>query len=223
MQVVQVPVTVQPPQNLAFSDQFLRTRQIILGLTISIVVNYLLIIIPLDVFSYTPLLIYSVPIIAFYNIVECICFYGCKQFSFCLVLTFRIIFLLHDFAYFIPYCIWSSDWYYERGFNIAIVIFLVVAMGLNITIMVFYGKLPRYDSCCCAPPTVVTQGPVQYTTGPIQQPYVIQVGGQAQVTQLPNGQQVIYQPQMGSGQVRSRSLLPILLYRLWNGNTVEPE
>ena len=152
MQVVQVPVTVQPPQNLAFSDQFLRTRQIILGLTISIVVNYLLIIIPLDVFSYTPLLIYSVPIIAFYNIVECICFYGCKQFSFCLVLTFRIIFLLHDFAFLFHNCILAVFLVVvmlsEYEVNMSVIqhcIFFVVGMGLNTTIMVFYSRLPRYD------------------------------------------------------------------------------
>ena len=48
MQVVQGPVSVQPPQDPTFSDHFLRTRRLILGLAISLIVNYIVILVPLD-------------------------------------------------------------------------------------------------------------------------------------------------------------------------------
>ena len=189
MQVVQVPVTAQQ-QHPAFSDQFVRTRQIILGLTVSLILNYLVILLPLDL-SALGLIAFAVPFPAFYNIVECSCFFGCKQFSYCSVLTFRIIFVLSDFGFFITYCVWGG---YGATY-VACIVFLLFAMCLNVTIMVLFGRLPRYDGCCCPPP-VVTQQSMVYTTSPIQQPYVIQPGVQTgQVIQLPNGQQVICQPQ----------------------------
>ena len=189
MQVVQVPVTVQPVENPAFSDQFARTRWTILGLTIGLILTYLVAIIPMDLFTWG-ILVYSIPIAAFYNIVECICFSGCKQFDFCTVLVFRIIWVLHDFAYFITYCMvrWS-------GLAIGVAIFLALAVGLNIAIMIFFGKLPRYNSCCCCPANVHSQQTLQYMNGPILQPGVQPPVQTAQILQLPNGQQVVLQTQ----------------------------
>ena len=90
------------------------------------------------------------------------------------------------------------------GFHIACAIFLGLAMGLNIAIMVVYGKLPRYNGCCCCPPTAYTQRTFLYTNGPIQQYGVQPPVEMAQVIQLPNGQQVIYQNQ-GTWEIHKKS------------------
>ena len=162
MEVEEVPVTVQPTGNPAFSTQFARTRRIILYLTIGLVLSYMAVI-WMDVVSWA-ILVFSIPMLAFYNIAECICFFGCKQLDYCTILIFRIIFLLHDVAYFITCCIFAGRY---GGLYFGLAIFLAIAIGLNIAIMIFLGKLPRYASCCfCAQQTL------QYTNGPTSQPRV---------------------------------------------------
>ena len=191
MQVVQVPVTVQPTGNPAFSDQYVRTRWIILNLTIGLIVCYVAIIV-MDLFAPNlPLLVFSIPILGFYNVVECICFSGCKQFDYCTMLVFRIIWVLHDIAYCITYGIFAI---WEGRLMLALAFFLAVAVGLNITIMVLFGKLPR-TFCCCCPANTQTQQNFQLANGQILQPGVQPHVQTAQILQLPNGQQVILQTQ----------------------------
>ena len=153
MQIVQVPVSVQPPQDLTLSDHFLRTRRIILGLTILLILNYLVILVPLD-FSY---FVFHGFVSTLYNILELACFFGCKvsvqKYSYCIMLTFRIIFVIRDFVFFIPYCILTL----VGEFHVAYTVSLVFAMGLNIAIMVIYGKLMRCE------PTAYTQRTFLYT------------------------------------------------------------
>ena len=166
MEVEEVPVTVQPTGNHTFSYQFARTRLIILYLTIGLILSYMAII-AMDIFASSNevfmgydsswgmprFLLFSIPMLAFYNIVECICFFGCKQFDYCTILIFRIIFLLHDVAYFITYCL-LADGYDGLLFFVCVAIFLAIAIALNIAIMILLGKLPRYASCCfCAQQT----------------------------------------------------------------------
>ena len=143
---MQDPITVQPPQNSAFSEEFSKIRRIILGLTVTLIFTYLPILIAFDLGAQS-VLKYTMPILAFYNLMECIWFFGCNQFSFQLVVTFRIIFLLHDLSYFILYCIWGN----EGGFYIGCIVFLAVTVCLNVTIMALYGKLPRKYSVFCCP------------------------------------------------------------------------
>ena len=149
MEVEEVPVIVQPTGSHTFSYQFARNRLMILYLTIGLILSYMAII-AMDIFAWG-ILVFSIPILAFYNLVECICFFGCKQFDYCTILIFRIIFLLHDFGYFVFYCDLSV---WDGGLIIGVAIFLAIAIGLNIAIMIFLGKLPRYASCCfCAQQT----------------------------------------------------------------------
>ena len=99
-----------------------------------------------------------------------------QQCSYCVMLTFRIIFVIRDFVFFIPYCILTLF----GELHVVYTVSLVFAMGLNIAIMVIYGKLM---SC---QPTAYTERTFLYTNGPIEL---------VQTLQLPNCQQVIYQNQ----------------------------
>ena len=84
------------------------------------------------------ILVFSVPFVAFYNIVECFVFSGCKQFSFCTFLVFRIIFALHDAAYAITFYI--MDWsvgYQAKGMMAAN--FLVLCVLLNVSTMILFS------------------------------------------------------------------------------------
>ena len=149
---MEVPITVQSNQHPAFSDQHVRTRHIILGLTISLILNYLVVLILDFILSYSDLstlaiLALAVLFPAFYNIVECICFFGYRKFSYCAVLTLRIMLLLGDFGFFIT----NSKWSNLGETYTPCMVFHFVAMGLNITILIFFGRLPRYDSYYCRP------------------------------------------------------------------------
>ena len=159
MENYKTELVLQSLNNAAFTDEFVRTRRIILGLTIGQILNYLAILLPLDLCNGGyQMLFLSIPFIALYNVIECICFFGCKKFSFCTVLPLRILFVLHDCGYFIAYCFFvTGD--PHTGIEIAIIAFLFVAMVLNITTMVLFSKLPRYDNCCCMT-TVFIQQPV---------------------------------------------------------------
>ena len=145
MQAAQVSIT-EPPQNSVFFEEFSKIRRIILGLTVTLIFTYLPILIAFDLGAQS-VLKYSMPILAFYNLMECIWFFGCSQYNFTLVLTCRTIFLLHDLSYFILYCIWGN----KGGFYIGCIVFLAVAVCLNITIMALYGKLPRKHNFSCCP------------------------------------------------------------------------
>ena len=149
---------VVPVEKTAFSDRFVRIRYTILGLTIGLILSYIAII-SMDLFGRDfAFLIYSVPFLAFYNIVECICFAGCKQFEYYTFMAFRGIWLVHDFAFFITYCVFAGVW---GGLYIGIVIFLALAIGLNVAIMKIFRKLPRKASCSCCSAKVHNQQTIQ--------------------------------------------------------------
>merc|ERR1712242_88760 len=51
---------------------------------------------------------YSVPIILAYNIIEASCLFGFDAYNWSCTLTFRMIWVLHDFAYFITFAVFLS-------------------------------------------------------------------------------------------------------------------
>ena len=98
-------------------------------------------------------------------------------------LTFRIIWLVHDLAYFIIY---SLNGYWTR-FDIVCTALFLIALGIGIGIIVAFSKFPK-KCCCSSNETFQTQA--------------LAVGGQPQpiqvVQQLPNGQLVVVQnPNLG--------------------------
>ena len=118
-----------------------------------------------------------------YSLFEIMFFFGCKYFDYGIICFFRIFILCYDLAWFITACVRSREPY-----DIVCTVLLSFALILNPAAIHFYSKLPRYESCCCCPPTA--QNPLQtaqYEIPPGTQP--------GQIIQLPNGQQIIYQPQ----------------------------
>ena len=105
------------------SDKYLQERRAFLGLLVTNFLFYLVFLIWFPVESKYNYPIYSVPIIAAYYIAEGCAFFGCQAYSWAASLTFRILFLLHDFSYFVTYAVMSSktgdqnypsyDWYWE--------------------------------------------------------------------------------------------------------------
>ena len=55
-----------------------------------------------------PTPIFTIPIIAGYYILEGSLFFGCRAFIWPFTLTFRIIWMLHDFTYFFTYAVEAS-------------------------------------------------------------------------------------------------------------------
>ena len=91
----------------------------------------------------------SVSIIAVHNIIEVSLFFGCQKYNWPCTLTFRIIFVIHDFAWFIRYAI---NVYYT--FDIACCVLFFVTTSIGIAILVLYSRFPKYGTCCpcCCPP-----------------------------------------------------------------------
>ena len=123
------------------------------------------------------ILLYSAYFVAAYYVVECIVFFGCKKFSFCTFLVFRIMCMLYDTGFAIYYCFIDWDKYEYGGLGITVIPLLFISTGLSIAITVLYSKLPGIGKCC---PTVRSQ--------PEQAQIYLQPG---QIITLPNGQQVI--------------------------------
>ena len=126
------------------------TKGAILALIITNCIIYGPILIPLSLCSYyLAFAVYSVAIILAYNIIEASCFFGCDAYNWPCTLTFRIIWILHDFAYFITFAVYAS--YTDGGqrfpFLVSCCIFFFVTFGINIATLVLFSKLPR--SLCC--------------------------------------------------------------------------
>ena len=100
------------------------------------------------------ILLYSAYIVATYYVVECIVFFGCKKFSFCTFLVFRIMCMLYDTGFAIYYCFIDWDKYVYGGLGITVIPLLFISTGLSIAITVLYSKLPGIGKCC---PTVRSQ------------------------------------------------------------------
>ena len=130
------------------------------------------------------------------------CCRGC--FNWPTSLTFRIILLLNDFAFFVIYAIKAGNdkklkdrycggsrgyydcaWYTEYfSYSMASTMLFLAAFGIDIAIIVAFSKFPK-NGCCCdnAPQTVIVGGQVQ----PMQT-----------VQRMPNGQVMMMQnPNVG--------------------------
>ena len=85
-------------------------RRLLLGLLVVNFLIYAAVLIPLSLNADPISAVISVAIIAGYYILEGSLFFGCETYNWPCTLTFRIIWVLHDFAYFITYAN-ASAWY----------------------------------------------------------------------------------------------------------------
>ena len=91
-----------------YSPELRKLRILLIGL---LVVNFSTYVVILILSSLTDMLntaLYSTPIITGYYILEGSFFFGCQAYNWPCTLTFRIILLLHDFAYFITYALFAA-------------------------------------------------------------------------------------------------------------------
>ena len=199
------------------NPQYKVARQALLGMMISLILIYAVFLIWLPVVGNVPDPVYTVPIFAAYNIIEVALLFGCNQFSFCTMLTFRIICTLYDVSCFITFAVFSSNsykypayectessWYkYCRSYMIASCFFFGAATCLEIAIMMVYSRLPRHDCCCpyqnVAPAQVIIPAQTVYQTRPVVQVQTIPTVQTIQTVQQPvyqtyQSQQVPRQP-----------------------------
>merc|ERR1711935_621538 len=161
------------PQNSLNSPDLLRSRRALLSLTLLNVFIYLALLIPLPLCSEVREAAFSVPIIAAYSIVEIILFFGCQAYNWTTTLIFRIIFLLHDLAYFITYCTKAA---FYGNCDLASCIFFYFTIAIGIAILVVYSQFPKYGCCHSEPlpqPQVILMNG-QTVAGTNQQFYVVQ-------------------------------------------------
>merc|ERR1712227_556336 len=169
------------------APQYKVARQALLGMMVSLILIYAVFLIWLPVVGNLPDPVYTVPIFAAYNIIEAALLFGCNQFSYCTMLTLRIICALHDASYFITFavkaskayvypdveCTDSSRYYNCRSYMIASCFFFGAATCLEIAIMMVYGRLPRQDCCCpyenVTPAQVIIPAQTVYQTRPVVQ------------------------------------------------------
>ena len=166
-------------QELSKSDspQTKSTKRAIGALIITNCLIYGPILITLSLYSYRlDFAAYSVALILAYNIIEASCFFGCDAYNWPCTLTFRIIWILHDLAYFITFAVYASiysswdtarykycietcnnDYYYDNcrdcnyyrmfPFLVSCCIFFLITFGINIATIVLFSKLPK--TVCC--------------------------------------------------------------------------
>merc|ERR1712106_1045425 len=163
------------PQSSLNSPDLLRSRRALLSLTLLNVFIYLALLIPLPLCSEVREAAFSVPIIAAYSIVEIILFFGCQAYNWTMTLIFRIIFLLHDLAYFITYAV-MADRDDAGPCDFASCVFFFFTTAIGIAILVVYSQFPKYGCCHSEPlpqPQVIMMNG-QTVTGTNQQFYVVQ-------------------------------------------------
>ena len=127
---------------------------------------------------------FSAPILMLYNIVEVSCFGCCQQFSWITSLSCRLLCMLHDVSYFAisGMQLFYDSYYFSRAMMICFL--FAVALGLQVTILIFYSRLPRLP-CCYSENSVQPQ---------VIQIYQISASGQQPTTvQLQPGQ--VFLPQ----------------------------
>ena len=160
----------------AHSNQYKCERIALLSLIILNFVFYSVFLIWFPVASGYIYAVYSVPIISVYYIIEASCFFGCKLYSWAATCTFRIFWILHDFAYFVTYAVIAASYssrYYEKSYLIATCVFFWLVFCIEIAILCVFSKLPG-NYCCYSPvypQQIVVQPPVMVQ----QQPRVVQV------------------------------------------------
>ena len=133
-----------------------------------------------------------------YNIIEIALFFGCQMYNWPCTLTFRIIFLCHDFAYFITYALVSGftadeEYFESQCHDTSCTLevscfFFLSTFAVGIGILVTYSKFPKYGcSCFVEPPVTMISGQmIQMQTATTQgsnQPFYVvqnahQVNGQ---------------------------------------------
>jgi len=142
-----------------------------------------------------------------YNIIE-LCLFCCQIFNYPAFLTFRIIFILGDFSWFIVYilvttneCSWQCS--PACAYSISAIFGMTTISGIIISI--FYSKLPRKPANCYYPNEPQTQNSKPTQGGnslPIIQAQPIMINGQLMYV-LPTGQlpAVVNPPNNGSKQI----------------------
>ena len=84
-------------------------RRTLLGLLVVNFLIYVTILIPLSLNAMPGAAVYSIAIIAGYYILEGSLFFGCQTYNWPCTVTFRVIWVLHDFIYFITYAVSASN------------------------------------------------------------------------------------------------------------------
>ena len=92
-------------ENSINSDKYVKERIAYLTLLSVNFIFYAVFLIWLPVESQYNFPIYSVPIIAAFYVAEGGAFFGCQGYSWAASVTFRILFLIHDFSYFVTYAV----------------------------------------------------------------------------------------------------------------------
>ena len=121
---------------------------------------------------------WKVPIIVIYTIIEISLFFGCQKYNWPCTATFRIIFVIHDFGYFLTYAAVAGTSYYKRykkdcdyckanydcdpddyyyctrvkeyQMDIASCVCFLITFAIGITILVIYAQFSKSGcSCCC--------------------------------------------------------------------------
>ena len=130
------------------------SRSLLLGLLITNMVLYV-ILIPLSLFAEPWSAVISVPVILVYYIIETSCFFGCQAYNWPCTLTFRIIWALHDFSYFITYAVnaayygYYKDNYYHNiyyqyfVYDVCCCVFFFATFGIGIAIMCTFSVFPN--------------------------------------------------------------------------------
>ena len=160
--------SVEPPK--LNSPELKAIRRNLFGLLVVNFLIYVTILIPLSLCAMPNTAFYSIPIIAGYYVHEGSLFFGCQVYNWPCTVTFRIIWALHDFCYFITYAVKtseSSEYHNETyyAFTLACSIFFLFTLGIGIGIIFAYSKFRQNPNVgnnrtnsCGIPQTV------QYTT-----------------------------------------------------------
>ena len=126
------------------SPELRRLRRLLIGLLVVNFLNYVAILISSWMTDLFDMLFFSIPVIAVYYILEGSLFFGRQAYNWPCTLTFRIIWLLHDFAYFVTFAFEAG---YMDIFCVALTLFFLYAFGLGIGIIVAFSKFPRLGCC----------------------------------------------------------------------------
>ena len=89
-------------------------RGALLGLLVVNFLIYVAILIPLSLNANPDTAVYSVAIIAGYYILEGSLFFGCQAYNWPCTVTFRVFWILHDFAYFVTYAVLAAEIKYYK-------------------------------------------------------------------------------------------------------------
>ena len=180
---IREPLTLNSPELRS-------TKKAIGSLVATNCIIYGAILTPLTLCTELDFAAYSIAVILAYNIMESFCLFGCKAYNWPLTLTFRIVWILHDFAYFITFAVFAPNYHsYSNSkyciendndkrckkalFPIAIscCILFLVTFGIGVATLIRFSKLP-WIGCNCP-----TRSQVQ--------PIIINLDGKTWTVQVP--------------------------------------